>query len=377
MLWTKKASIDIEGELQQDKEECPNEAFGVENYQSAEQNVANDFAQLGQLLVLARNKSNFTKEQIIEKLKIKEANLDAIEAGNVDVLFAAMPMPFLRGFLREYCALLEAENLWCEYDRITSCVTGKTKKSYQPFNDVHEKHGFYRVNTTSKKNRIFFISFLLLIILLSIYFVYQLRDDIASQVISPSEIVMGLNPLDKVDSGEDKGDFNEDKQNNNFEANEAREEANQPRAASVDDAVSPSDGVQSRNEALDNTEKKLPTNPASFGWLDTDSKTAPTEGRINKIDTDTTHAPTLPPKNKREITVKAVNVLWIRVTTPNRRIFQGLMKKGEVKSFEVEGAPITIRYGKGNKALVTWNGVESFVSKDAKPIDVTYTLETR
>ncbi len=331
-------------------------------------NVSDDFIQLGQLLASARNKAGMTKEQVIEQLRIKNDVLDAIERG--DIASVSLPKAFLRAFMREYCAFLGAENVWREYDRITANKAMEVKKTFPTFDEHKGEHKFYSVNISSKKSRAFFISFLLIVILLAIYFVYQLRGDIASQIISPAEIVMGLNPLDKVESEDPK--VVEQKDNVESEDDESNPSDENHH---VDNESAPQSSDDNAQAVDGNASKKLPTDSASFNWLDQEQQ----EGSISAkpVSPPAPQTTSLSPKRKEVVVVKALNVLWIRVTTPHRRIFQGLMKKGEVKSFDVESVPVIIRYGKGNKALVTWNGVESLVSHEASPITVKYTLEAR
>ena len=349
------------------QDELAGENFSEDSAIKNVHDVAKDFVQLGLLLESARNKVGMTKEQVIEQLRIKEAVLDAIERG--DIASLSLPKAFLRAFLREYCVLLGVENVWREYDRITADEAMEVKKTFPTFDEHKGEHKFYSVSISSKKNRAFFISFLLIVILLAIYFVYQLRGDIASQIISPAEIVMGLNPLDKVESEDPK--VVEQKDNAESENDENKPADNNYQVNNESMPQSSDDNVQALDE---NASKKLPTAPASFKWLDQEQQ----NGNISAKPTPPiSQKPSVAPKGKEVVVVKALNVLWIRVTTPNRRIFQGLMKKGEVKSFDVESVPVIIRYGKGNKALVTWNGVESLVSNEASPITVKYTLEAR
>ncbi|MDO4218859.1 MAG: helix-turn-helix domain-containing protein [Synergistaceae bacterium] len=382
----KTSNKKFEDKLLHEDEKLSESVVDAENLMPSSNDSVNDnFVQLGQLLVSARDKANITREQIIEKLKIKEEILEAIESGDIETL-TAIPRPFLRGFLREYCDLVGAKNLWREYDLKTKTRFKLPKAKLSPlvFDDSQER-GLYSVTTASKKNRFFVITFLIVVILLTIYFIYQLRGDIASQFISPAEVVMGLNPLDKVESEDDKNSPKEETTNEGLlEKNEAegKSTGGAPQPTEKDDVQStPSDSSQQAkaddSDNTDNVDRKLPTDATSFGWLDKNNKqeSEPTikqpkppvvDGELN-----------LPPKAKRTITIKAVNVIWIRVTTANRRIFQGLMKKGEVRKFEVESVPVIIRYGKGNKALVTWNGVENLVSNTPKPITVKYTLDAR
>ncbi len=330
--------------------------------------IAIDFVQLGQLLESARIKAGMTKEQVIEQLRIKGTVLDAIEKGNIAAM--SLPKAFLRAFLREYCALLSAENVWREYDRIITDEAFEVKNTYSTFNEHKNEHKFYSVSISSKKNRAFFISFLLIIILLAIYFVYQLRRDIASQIISPAEIVMGLNPLDKMKSEDTKVI----EQKDNFESEDDDSKPTDD-IHQVDNESIPQSSDDNAQTVDENASKKLPTDSASFKWLDQEQQNRNISAK--PASSTVTQKTSVVPKRKEVVVVKALNVLWIRVTTPNRRIFQGLMKKGEVKNFDVESVPVIIRYGKGNKALVTWNGVESLVSHEATPITVKYTLESR
>ena len=349
-------------------EELPKEQMDASASQPSDATVAeddnhdtkSDFVQLGALLASARKKSGLSKEQVARKLKIKEANLTAIESG--DLASITMPLPFLRGFLREYCNLLGAENIWREYDRITATSSNKKSNIAKSSDAQVKKYGIYNVDVATPRSRIFLITFLILTALIVAFFAYQMRSDIASQAISPENIVMGLNPFDKIQSEEEDKTAtkdivppNEDSESENKKTKEERKTAGE---------------TKEQTEPQENQKKSLPTDPASFGWLDKKEQ----EKEIAK---PLAEKPDLPPTEKRTITIKAVNVLWVRVSTPNRRIFQGLMKKGEVKTYEVGAIPLIVRYGKGNKALVTWDGVEKLVSDEPKPITVKYTTEAR
>ena len=324
-----------------------------------------DFVQLGGLLASARKKSGLTKDEIAKKLKIKEANLDAIENGDMDSI--TMPLPFLRGFLREYCNLLGAENIWREYDRITANSTNRKPKVVKEIANRQEEYGLYNVDITTPRSRILFITFLLLVAILVAFFAYQLRSDIASQALSPENIVMGLNPFDKIQSEEEEKTVTEDVIPQDEDSMSENQEPDDETKTAVE--------KEAQEPSQENQKKSLPTDPASFAWLDKKGQTQNKEKEIAKpLPSKKTN---LPPTEKRTITIKAVNVLWVRVATPNRRIFQGLMKKGEVKTYEVGAIPLIVRYGKGNKALVTWDGTEKLVSDEPEPITVKYTTESR
>lgn len=257
------------------------------------------FVNLGAKLKKLREAQGISISDVANHTKIQQHFIASIEEGKLDKLPKG---PYLRGFLRQYCAYLSADDLWKTYDVLTK----EQKVQFRNSLTKEEQVGYTAKPRIFKPTPIALIYIIVILSLLAASFItWQFRS-------SMSFIPIGKEETFSVQS-----------------------EDMQASVISVDESVISSD------VAVD------------LGWMDG----KPLSSTLVSVSADLEPVNQLSVAKVNELKIIPTAVVWIRVSQANEILFQGLIKPGEDKTFTViEEAPLRLKSGKPGKTSLDWQG---------------------
>ncbi len=318
----------------------------VQNDDRAEQ-----FIKLGNKLKSIREAQKLEIAEISQQTKIQKHYLAAIEEGNIDLLPKG---PFARSFIKQYCEVLSAQDIWNSYDALT-----KVQIQTTPLPESMEEKAYSEAPKVFKSR-----SFLWIYVLIALsvgaaaWITWQYRGDLSN---------VAVNPVDGGTSSAPEGSG-------------AAEPTPEPLPAVVtEQKASPasSDTVVPALAASGDTSVDL-------GWMDGKPLKPKTPVKAvvavsaDKISSD---ASVMPVQSVASGSIKVVpkGVIWIKASVKGKELFQGIIRPGEDKTFEVsQEAPLRIRYGNPGKSSVVWQGSEiNPVSGGSKPVTKYYWYDGR
>lgn len=280
-------------------------------------NVADDdqaqiICELGERLKNIREAQNLSISEISEITKIQKRYLEAIENGNLELLPKG---PYIRGFTRQYCEFLSAEDLWNTYDMLTAQQQNHdTEKSEQ-------EQGYITTPTIFKATSHWWI---LLVVIVSFsaagWITWNYRGEITGIATSPS-------------SG-------------------GTAATSQDRQNSVGAGV-PADGTVSADVSADVSAG------ANLSWMDGKSK--PNTSQIAAISEapgaeEAQTGPVAIPTGENVLHIAASGNCWMLVTSGGKTLFSGTLRSGENQTYTVTDSNIRVKFGNPNGVSVTWNG---------------------
>jgi cytoskeletal protein RodZ len=263
-----------------------------------------------------REAAGLSLEEISQSTKIHKRFLEAIEQGDIDKLPG---MVFSRGFIKNYLVSIGAEDLYPEFENLLKTDAGGVQTeslvSYMP-----PQKGF------QKNSRWWLYGLLFAIIGISLFIVWQQRDDL---------ITLKENPpvTDTAVLSEDQ-------------STEA-ESSVEPEIAAVPEESGEQKGTE-------NAEVEEFAAPVSQGG--TDRPVSPDEDMAWLPGSEEREA-SLQEESVAEgnLVIRASGPCWIRVTRNEEITFQGTLQSGDVHRVTVDSAT-RIRYGNAGVVRHSWNG---------------------
>lgn len=280
-------------------DETREDALGEQQMLNESEEKNSKFVSLGAKLKKLREAQGISISDVANHTKIQQHFIASMEKGKLDSLPKG---PYLRGFLRQYCAYLSADDLWKTYDVLTK----DQKVQFVTSSAKEEQVGY------SAKPRIFKptpVAFIYIIVILSLLaaglITWQFRS-------SMSFAPIGQEKIFSVQS--------EDIQTS---------------------AISADNSVRSGDAAVD------------LGWMDGN----PLSSTLATASADSEPNSPLSLTKEPELKIIPTAIVWIRVSQSNETLFQGLIKPGEEKTFTVtEKAPLGLKSGKPGKTSLVWQG---------------------
>jgi cytoskeletal protein RodZ len=272
-----------------------------------EEESKSKFVVLGSKLRKLREAQNISLAEVADHTKIQEHFIAAIEEGKLEILPKG---PYLRGFLRQYCSYLSADDLWDTYDNLTGEQTVQfiSLKKRQGQVEYSSKPKIFKQRPLPIIYTVIFLSFLA-----AAFVTWQLRPAAPISAKIPTE---GGNVF----------------------------------------------SVVSQDAELDNlsTDIVVPLTEVSvdLGWMDGNPEEKPAEQPVSAIlSSDVALASTNDSTAKNELRIVPSALVWIRVSHADKILFQGLIKQGEDKTFTVtEDAPLRLKSGKPKETGLVWQG---------------------
>ena len=267
-----------------------------------EEESKSKFVVLGSKLRKLREAQNISLAEVADHTKIQEHFIAAIEEGKLEILPKG---PYLRGFLRQYCSYLSADDLWDTYDNLTGEQTVQfiSLKKRQGQVEYSSKPKIFKQRPLPIIYTVIFLSFLA-----AAFVTWQLRPAAPISAKIPTE---GGNVF----------------------------------------------SVVSQDAELDNlsTDIVVPLTEVSVDleWMDG----KPDEQDSAILSADIALTPTNVAVAKNELKIVPSALVWIRVSRADKILFQGLIKQGEDKTFTVtEDAPLRLKSGKPKETGLVWQG---------------------
>lgn len=277
--------------------------------------------ELGRKLKELREAQGITLSQASDATKIQKKYISAIEEGRLGELPRG---PYCRSFLRQYCAFLNAPDMWAKYDPLTRSVN----VTIEDFNTSNEEPDMAVTPGVFRRSPRFWIYLLVVISLAAaVWVTLRYRGEISTSATTPLE--GGTAPIVR--------------------------ERQEQRAASAD--VS-SDAVIA----------VLPPAPASvdLSWMDgkqpasKTEQTAAASAPTNKPALQKPAAPAQAAKPAAKtplLTLTARADSWLRISEGDKVLYQGIMKPGEKKEFRVNASrPLRVRCGNPAATDAAWLG---------------------
>ncbi|MCR5334940.1 MAG: DUF4115 domain-containing protein [Synergistes sp.] len=302
--------------------------FGAAQTENNENSVQEAAAELGDKLRKLREAQGLTFEDVRAAIKIQKKYIEAIEEGRTEIIPKG---PFCRSFIKQYCEYLKADDLWARYDPLLKSInsTKSASNGEEIVRSGVERETAYRRRPLL---RIFIFAVMLLSIAAAAWVTLRYRGEIAKDATTP------------LDGGT---------------------------AAVIEDA---SKDVSA--EILPSLDK-APASPGSsidLGWMDGKEPAAKASDNAEQQGLPAAQPAGQGSAAVPELTVRADGVIWIKFSTGNKVLFEGLMKKDEVRSFSPDGTePLRVRYGNPAKTLISWGGgAEARAGTAAKPMTKYY-----
>ena len=290
-----------------------------------EQKIRIQIKELGARLKSIREAQGLSVADISNSTKIQKHYLAAIEEGNLDFLPRG---PYVRSFIRQYCDYLSAQDIWKSYDSIT-----KKQKAAEPPLPEGEESGYSDTRKVFKPKSFLWLYLLIAISLGSAgWITWQYRGDITTAATSPIE---GGTSAASTDAGTEVKDV--------------------PVSGDRKAAVLSGD-VISQDEQVD------------LSWMDGEQPVKrPPAGTLTDLPGAETAASQ---SGSRSVKVTAENAhVWVKISRGNTVLYEGTMKPGEYKEFEVgKDMPIRVRLGNPGRASIIWQGNKIYpVAPGSKP----------
>lgn len=288
-------------------------------YEQEESRTGRDLAALGLVVRGVREGRGISVPQASEATRIRGPHIEAIEEGRLEDLPGRV---YARGFLRSYLSFLEAGDLWPEFDRLLpleersglSQVMGSVRPPAK---------GFHR------NSKWWLYVLLVLGLVVSVMLVWkshssvhvqeeaqpaisQTGEGVLPQVEQEVEVLKGgISIVEEIPTSEDR----------------ALMEAVEPLS---DEALLPASGETSED----------------LEWLrelSVDVK-AVEEARQEPVLTDV-------------LVMDFTSACWVRVKEGEKILFQGTLKAGDSRTYQVKAAT-SVRFGNANAVNLSWRGEE-------------------
>ncbi|NLV81467.1 MAG: DUF4115 domain-containing protein [Synergistaceae bacterium] len=260
------------------------------------------FVSLGMKLKKLREAQGISVSDVANHTKIQKHFIASIEEGKFDKLPKG---PYLRGFLRQYCAYLSADDLWNTYDALTKekkvLMISPTTKQEQVVFSVKPK-----IFKPTPVSLIYFV--VVVSVLAAVFITWQFRSSMPFTPKSPMDV---------------KNEF-----------------------------VILSEDIQSDAISVDVFETSADAS-IDLGWMDG----LPSSPVVLTKTVDSEQAPQTSVTKGNELKIIPTAVVWIKVSRANKILFEGIIKPDEDKSFTVtEEAPLRVKSGKPGKTSLEWQG---------------------
>lgn len=301
--------------------------------ENSESSIREAAAELGNKLRKLREAQGLTFEDVRSAIKIQIKYIEAIEEGNTGIIPRG---PFCRSFIKQYCEYLKADDLWARYDPLLKSINAQgTSRGEEAIRAGVERKTAYR---RSSLLHILIPVVMLLSVAAAAWVTLRYRGEIAKDATTPLE---GGTAVVREDVSKDVS----------AEILPSLDKAPASSAPSIDL------GWMDGKEVSDNQQKSSDMNFAAAAAKSAETKAA---GSV------------LP-----ELSVTADGVVWVKFSIGKKILFEGIMKKGETRSFSPTAEePLRARYGNPSKTLVSWGGTSAVAAGNgAKPLTIYYSSD--
>ena len=299
-------------------------ADGKETKTNGEDERTKKLNELGRKLKELREAQGITLEHASDATKIQKKYISAIEEGRLGELPKG---PYCRSFLRQYCSLLNAPDMWTKYDPLTRSgnVTLEDFKAADEEPDMGVTPGVFR------RSPRFWIYLLVVVSLAAaVWVTLRYRGEISDSATTPLE--GGTAPIVR--------------------------EQQEKRAASADVSSGTSQALSADAAA-----------PASvdLSWMDgkqpAPKPAQPATGAQAVADAAARQKPAAPAQAAKPAAKTPLLTLttradsWMRISEGDKVLYQGIMKPSEKKEFRVSAArPLRVRCGNPAATDAAWFG---------------------
>lgn len=279
--------------------------------------------ELGKKLKELREAQGITLAHASDATKIQKKYISAIEEGRLGELPRG---PYCRSFLRQYCAFLNAPDMWAKYDPLTRSgnVTIEDFKASNEEPDMSVTPGVFR-----RSPRFWIYLLVAASLAAAVWVTLRYRGEISTSATTPLE--GGTAPIvrERQEQRAASADVSSD----------AVIAVLPPAPASVD--LSWMDGKQPAPK---------PAQPAASG--------APAAANAPAAQKPAAPAPAAKPAAKTPLlTLTARADSWMRISEGDKVLYQGIMKPGEKKEFRVNASrPLRVRCGNPAATDASWSG---------------------
>ncbi|MFP4482607.1 MAG: helix-turn-helix domain-containing protein [Thermovirgaceae bacterium] len=270
-----------------------------------------------------REAKGLSLEEISEATKIHKRFLEAIEAGDIDRLPGLV---FSKGFIRNYLTHIGAEELYPEYESLMKTDAG-TVQTESLVNYMPPQKGF------QKTSRWWLYGILFAIIGISLFVIWQQRDDLAVQrenVPETGSVALSDDEFQEAEPDPTEPSVTGEETEKREQMSEDSEEPTETESPDVTVAVSPDEAT-------------APVSPDSdMTWLPGSEEH---EASFEKEEVSA----------ERDLVIRASAPCWIRVTKNDDITYQGTLQDGDVREITVD-AVTRIRYGNAGAVTHSWDG---------------------
>ncbi len=288
-----------------------------------EEKIRVQIKELGSRLRSLREAQGLSIADVSDSTKIQKHYLTAIEEGDLGLLPKG---PYVRSFVKQYCEYLSAGDLWKSYDALTA----KQKKAGQAIIPKEDKH--YSDSRQVFRTKSFIWLYLLIALSLAAagWITWQYRGEIAGVATSP------IDGGTTVSVTEHHPDENAD-------------------VSSADVAPAPAAAVSGDQEV-------------DLSWMD-GKQPQPADGAALKNADQAKKTAEGQPKSVKVAAESAY--VWTKVSRGNKVLFEGTMKPGEYREFDVtEDLPLRVRMGKPGNTSIEWEGKKTYpAAPGGKPVN--------
>lgn len=264
--------------------------------------------ELGSQLKELREAQGITLEHASEATKIQKKYIAAIEEGEL----ASMPKgPYCRSFLRQYCALLNAPDMWGKYDPLTKSASAAPSelKVHRNEPDMSVTPGVFR-----RSPRFWIYLLVAASLAAAVWVTLRYRGEISLSATSP--LRGGTAPI--VREQQERSDSPSD-------------EGQEPATQASSDAAAPAS--------------------VDLSWMDGKPPASQTAAQ------EQTQSAAPAPQNEPVLTLTVRANSWMRISIGQNVLYEGTMKPGEKKEFRVDGpTPLRLRCGKPSATDAAWFG---------------------
>lgn len=289
-------------------------AIHSNNFYGEEQ--AESLRELGGRLKNIREAQKLSLSEVSVIMKIQKRYLVAIEEGNISLLPKG---PYVRGFIRQYCEFLSADDLWSTYDILTTAQNQENET-------LEQEQSYTAAPKIFKASSPWWIYLLIVISIVAAgWITWNYRGEIMGISTTPSKGGTA-SPDRAVSAGE------------NFPTNAA---------VSVDQSA----GV-------------------NLSWMDGNNETSVAVSAVSGTPADVVRpAVAAATAGKNTLLITASGGCWIHASSGKQILYTGTLRSGESKTFIVTDSNIKIKFGNPSGVSVTWNGVTtSPLGSGTKPV---------
>lgn len=255
--------------------------------------------ELGERLKNIREAQGLSLAAISRVTKIQKHYLLAIEEGALEELPSG---PYVRGFIRQYCEILSAPDIWSQYDVITCDQGGGGGLAIETLGGKRGATA-HRRQVFKARSRWMIYVVVVVSLAVAVWVTWSYRGEITS---------VATNPV-----------------NGGTAASGGVSEAPQPQSA-----------LSAAQSGI------------NLSWMDGVPLSAPPA--VNQPPAVAADPVATVAKNVLQISVKAK--VWLQVSSGEQVLYSGTLKPGESKSFTVGDRAVKARFGNPGGAAVTWNG---------------------